>query len=286
MQKEMLKRPISDSVGIGLRKPYYRQIVDEKPNLGFLEVHSENYFAFGSEVDLLKEMSLIYPISLHGVGLSLGSYEGISDTHLKNLRKLTDIINPVFVSDHVSWSMTGNAHLNDLLPLPYNEESVRVISDNIAKAQDYIGRRMLVENPSSYLSFKDDMPEYEFINKLVKNTSCGVLLDVNNIYVNSQNHDFNPYEYIRNIPTKCIEEIHLAGHSVIDVGNKKVRIDTHDNLVENEVWNLYYYTISEKGVVPTLIEWDQKFPELDVVLGEAEKARKIQLHFVERRDAA
>lgn len=279
MHNKYLGGPIARGTGIGLRRSYYQEIIENKPSLGFLEVHPENYFGFGVEVDLLRDISQFYPISLHGVGLSLGSNDGISNEHLGNFKKLIDIINPIYISEHVSWSMTGNAHLNDLLPLPYNKESIRVICENIDRAQNFLGREILVENPSSYLTFKDDMPEHEFLNIIVEKTGCGLLLDVNNVYVNSQNHGFDAYHYVKEIPSSSIGEIHLAGHSVQEIDGKTIRIDTHDNLVEKEVWNLYYYTVEEKGIIPTLIEWDQKFPELGVVLGEAEKAARIQDHF-------
>ncbi len=267
---------VSENVGVGLRKPHYRIISETRPDLQFLEVHSENYFGFGPEVDLLKEIAKIYPISLHGVGLSLGSADGIQLNHLKLLKRLVEIIKPPYVSDHISWSLTGNAHLNDLLPLPYNEESLAVICDNINRTQDFLGRQIFVENPSTYMSFKDDMPEQEFIVKIVERCECKVLLDINNIYVNSKNHNFDAYNYISSFSQDSVGEIHLAGHSVQNIEGKEIRIDTHDSLILEDVWNLYEFAIMHLGNKPTLIEWDQNIPEFEVLYSEAKKAAQIQ----------
>lgn len=264
-----------DKPGVGLRKDHYRQIIEDKPNLGFLEVHSENYFGFGPELDLLKAASNIYPISLHGVGLSLGSYEPVSQAHLKSLKKLVDYINPSIVSDHVSWALSGNAHLNDLLPLPYNQESLNALCDNVNRTQDYLGRQILIENPSTYLQFKSQMPEHEFISKAADRCGCKILLDVNNIYVNAMNHKLDAKEFIDNIDASKIGEIHLAGHSLENIEGVEVRIDTHDKLVVDAVWDLYDYTIRTKGALPTLIEWDKNIPSLDILLSEAQKAENI-----------
>ncbi len=273
------------NVGVGLRKPHYKIISETKPNLQFLEVHSENYFGFGPEVDLLKEIAKIYPISLHGVGLSLGSADGIQLTHLKHLKRLIEIINPIFVSDHVSWSLTGNAHLNDLLPLPYNQESLEVVCENVSSTQDFLGRQLFIENPSTYLSFKDDMPEQEFIMKIVERCECKVLLDINNIYVNSKNHNFDAYNYISSFSQDLVGELHLAGHSVNNIEGKEIRIDTHDSSITDDVWDLYEFATKHLGIKPTLIEWDQSIPEFKVLHAEAKKAVKIQ-SIVEVRDAA
>lgn len=264
------------NIGVGLRKPHYRIISESKPNLQFLEVHSENYFGFGPEIDLLKEIAKTYPISLHGVGLSLGSADGIQLSHLKLLKRLVDIMKPEYVSDHVSWSLTGNAHLNDLLPLPYNNESLAVVCDNVNQTQDFLARQIFIENPSTYMSFKDDMPEQEFIMKIVESCDCKVLLDVNNIYVNSKNHNFDAYKYIASFSEDVVGEIHLAGHSVQEFEGKEIRIDTHDSLIIDDVWSLYEFAIKHLGRKPTLIEWDQNIPEFQVLYSEAKKAAQIQ----------
>lgn len=280
-----LERPITTTAGIGLRKPHYKQLIEGTHDVGFLEVHSENYFGFGAELELLKQARLKYPISLHGVGLSLGSAEPISEKHLKSLKKLVDTIDPIFVSDHASWSMSGNAHLNDLFPIPYNAESLSHLCDNIKKTQDFLGRNILIENPSTYLQFENEMTEEEFLNAAVKTTDCKLLLDINNIFVNSKNHNFDPFAYIKNINDEAVAQIHLAGHTVVEVEGKEIRIDTHDSMVIRDVWNLYYFTIQLIGRVPTLIEWDDKFPELDFLLSEAKKASQI-LRLQGEKDAA
>jgi uncharacterized protein len=282
MHTSTFKRPVTSEVGIGLRKPHYRALSENNPDIQFLEVHSENYFGFGPEVDLLQAIGKQYPISLHGVGLSLGSAEGIQSAHLESLKRLVDLINPLFVSDHASWSLTGNAHLNDLLPLPYNEESLKVICDNVAQTQDFLGRQILLENPSTYMAFKDDMPEYEFMLQVAEKTKCKILLDVNNIYVNSKNYNFDPYNYIKQFTANIIGEIHLAGHSVNNIDGQEIRIDTHDNLVVSDVWDLYKFTMQTLGIIPTLIEWDQNIPELEVLLGETKKAARIQTESLQK----
>lgn len=270
LRKLPLEKP-----GVGLRKDHYRQIIEGKPDLGFLEVHSENYFGFGPELDLLKAASIIYPISLHGVGLSLGSYDKVPQNHLKLLKRLVDYINPSVVSDHATWALSGNAHMNDLLPLPYNEESLAALCDNVNRTQDYLGRQILIENPSTYLQFKSEMPEYEFISKAADRCGCKILLDVNNIYVNAMNHKLDAKKFIDNVDANKIGEIHLAGHSLENIEGVEIRIDTHDKKVVDEVWDLYDYAIRTKGAVPTLIEWDKNIPSLTILLSEAKKAEDI-----------
>ncbi len=285
MLNSKIIRPVASEVGIGLRKPHYRDLSEKNPHIQFLEVHSENYFGFGPEVDLLQAIGKQYPISLHGVGLSLGSADGIQIKHLENLKRVVDLINPLFVSDHASWSLTGNAHLNDLLPFPYNEESLKVICDNVSQTQDFLGRQILVENPSTYMAFKGDMPECEFMLQVVDRTKCKILLDVNNIYVNSKNHNFDSYNYISKFKADLIGEIHLAGHSVNSINGQEIRIDTHDNTVVEAVWDLYRVAVKTLGIIPTLIEWDQNIPSLDVLLSEASKAAKIQTESLQKNAA-
>lgn len=265
----------SSFVGVGLRKDHYKGIIEGKPKLGFLEVHPENYFGFGPEVELLKKASEVYPISLHGVGLSLGSSSRVSKKHLESLKRLITEINPVMVSEHVSWSMSGNAHLNDLLPVPYTNESLNKLCDNIKYTQDFLERKIMIENPSTYLNFKGEMTEWEYISKAAKRSGCNILLDINNIFVSGHNNKFCPRNYIDSIDANKIGEIHLAGHSIQRIKDVDVRIDTHDDLVLDEVWDLYNYAIDTKGLIPTLIEWDKNLPTLSVLLSEAYKAEKI-----------
>lgn len=273
-------------VGIGLRAPYIKHIIENHQKIakkiGWFEVHSENYYAKGGPaINSLKKIRENFPISLHSVGNSLGSAEGIDLEHLKKLKNLIEIIDPFLISDHISWGYIGKKHLNDLLPLPYNKESLKIICDNISKTQDFLKRQILIENPSSYLAFKNsEMSEVEFINQTAKITGCALLLDVNNIFVSSQNNkQFDAINYLSQIDKKIVKEIHLAGHSMSKIFDGKkyqeVLIDTHNELVRKEVWEIYKAAIKNFGAIHSLIEWDQDFPELEVLLGEAQKAEII-----------
>lgn len=263
-------------VGIGLRAPHYEEILETSPDLGWLEIHPENYFCGGIHRHMLGKIRESYNLSMHGVGLSLGSDEPVNADHLSQFKQLIDDFDPFIISDHVAWSASGNAHLNDLLPLPYTEESLSKVCENIDRTQSFLNRSILVENPSTYIAFKDnDMQEYEFMNALVERTGCGILLDVNNIYVQSHNHGLDPHLYIDNINKEAVGEIHLAGHIVRKTGEHTLLIDTHNQTVCDDVWTLYEYTTHQTGTKPTLIEWDQDFPALDVLLSEASNALNI-----------
>lgn len=269
------RRP-SDPIGLGLRHPYYQEVIDTAPALGWIEAHPENFFGGGLSRHYLREASKKYPLSLHAVGLSLGSSQPVDENHLRKFKDLIDEFNPFNVSDHASWSMSGNAHLNDLLPLPYNQESLDQLCRNIEQTQNYFGRRILVENPSTYIAFADnEMTEYEFMNRAARMTGCGLLLDINNIFVQSYNHGFDPFEYIDNTDAAPVGEMHLAGHMERAVEGGTILVDTHNNPVRGEVWDLYAFAVRKFGPVPTLIEWDQDFPGLDVLLGEMDRARTI-----------
>lgn len=273
-------------VGIGLRSEHYQDVLDAAQTgtplgVGWLEVHPENYFCGGLNKHFLDQISEHYPLSLHGVGLSLGSDQALDETHLANYKALIDRYNPFNISDHVSWSASGNAHLNDLLPLPYTKETLERLSRNIAQAQDYFGRAMLVENPSTYIAYKDnDMSEQDFMNALCERTGCHMLLDINNIYVQSHNHNLDATAYINAIESNFVREIHLAGHiekpvKGHDETSHIILVDTHNQKVKDAVWDLYAHTIRKVGFAPTLLEWDQDVPALDVLLGEVTSARKI-----------
>ncbi len=269
---------LRNPVGIGLRAPHYEEIIETSPALGWLEIHPENYFCGGIHRHMLGKVREDYNLSMHGVGLSLGSDEAVSEDHLTRFKALIDDFDPFIISDHVAWSASGNAHLNDLLPLPYTEESLHKVCENIDRTQSFFGRPILVENPSTYIAFKDnDMQEYEFMNALAQKTGCGILLDVNNIYVQSHNHGLDPHEYIDNINKDAVGEIHLAGHIVRETGDHTLLIDTHNQKVCDDVWKLYEYTVRQTGIKPTLIEWDQDFPTLDVLVSEASNAHDILL---------
>lgn len=277
----------ADPVGIGLRYPYYQEILDTKPAIGWLEVHPENYFGGGLHRRFLKEISGYYPISLHAVGLSLGSAHLVSEDHLRQIKELIEICQPFAVSDHASWSASGNAHLNDLLPLPYTDETLAALCRNIERTQEVLGRTILVENPSTYIAFKDNtMSEAEFMNAAARRTGCGLLLDINNIYVQSRNHGLDPFAYIDAIDAGKVGEMHLAGHTERPAGESVIVVDTHNRPVRDEVWDLYEHAARRFGRVPTLIEWDQDFPALEVLLAEAAKARRILGAAQGVRDAA
>ena len=268
---------MADPIGIGLRHSYYEGIVETKPPLGFIEVHPENYFGGGINRRHLEKAREIYALSFHAVGLSFGSADGINMDHLSKIKELINIFEPFQFSDHASWSASGNAHLNDLLPMPYTQESLDTLCDNVSKTQDYLGRQILVENPSTYIAFADnEMEEYELMNAIADKTGCKLLLDINNIHVQCHNHGNDPHEYIVAIKKEHVGEIHLAGYTEFPVENDEViLIDTHSKPVYDPVWKLYERTLAHLGSVPTLIEWDDDLPPLDVLLAEADKARQI-----------
>lgn len=266
----------NESVGIGLRHPHYKEVLETDLNLGWLEVHPENYFGGGAHRHFLSKAREQYQLSLHAIGLSLGSAHPVNEDHLRQFKELIDIFEPFHVSDHASWSASGNAHLNDLLPLPYTQETLNALCDNIDRTQEYFGRQILVENPSTYIAFaENEMSEYEFMNAAVQKTGCKILLDINNIYVQAHNHGYNPAEYIAGIKTEHVGEMHLAGHIEQEVGDGIILIDSHSRPVRYEVWDLYEDAVRRFGNIPTLIEWDQDFPSLETLVGEAEKARTI-----------
>jgi uncharacterized protein (UPF0276 family) len=265
-------------VGIGLRAPHARQVLRELPAVGWLEVHSENYFSRGGQgLHVLEQLAACYPLSLHGVGLSLGSAGALSLQHLRQLKVLVDRFQPAAVSDHLCWGAIDGRHLNDLLPLPYTEDALAVVCEHVDQAQAFLGRQLLVENVSSYLEFSDStVPEWEFVAEVARRTGCGLLLDVNNIYVSSVNHGFDPLRYLDAIPRQAVREIHLAGFDrvVLQTGGE-ILIDTHARRVAGPVWHLYGEALSRTGPVPTLIEWDSELPPLEVLLEEAAKAQSI-----------
>lgn len=266
----------ADPVGIGLRHPYYQEVLDTSPDVGWLEVHPENFFGGGAPRHFLAESRRKYPLSLHAVGLSLGSDQPVDENHLRQFKELIDEFEPFNVSDHVSWSASGNAHLGDLLPLPYTQETLDRLCRNIEQTQEYFGRSILVENPSTYVAFaENEMSEYEFMNCAANMTGCGILLDINNIFVQAFNHGYDGFEYIDNIDASKVGELHLAGHTENKAGNSIILVDTHNRPVRTEVWDLYKHTVQRLGPIPTLIEWDQDFPGLDELVAEAHKARDI-----------
>jgi uncharacterized protein (UPF0276 family) len=260
-------------VGIGLRAPHLAQILERRPTLGFLEVHSENYFGDGGEpLAALERVRRDYALSLHGVGLSLGSTDPLDERHLARLESLVHRFEPALVSEHLCWSSAAGRHANDLLPLPCTEEALAHVVARIDAVQQRLARRILVENVSSYLQFEEStIPEWEFVAAAARRSGCGVLLDVNNIWVNAVNFGFDAYRYLDAIDPACVGEIHLGG---FEADGDRL-IDTHGARVCAEVWDLYAAAIRRIGARPTLLEWDTDIPELDVLLDEAARARTI-----------
>lgn len=245
--------------------------------MGWLEVHSENYFGDGgAPLHYLERIREHYPLSLHGVSLSIGSTDPLDRGHLSHLANLISRFEPGLVSEHLCWSSVGGTHLNDLLPLPYTEEALAHVCQRVGQVQDALGRRILIENVSSYLSFKHStLPEWEFLAQVAQRSGCGILLDVNNIYVSARNHGFDPSTYLSAVPAAAVGEIHLAGFAVNTYDEGDILIDHHGARVADEVWALYAQAVEHTGAVPSLIEWDTDIPELDVLLDEAEHADRV-----------
>jgi uncharacterized protein (UPF0276 family) len=260
--------------GIGLRPQHYVEVVDSRPPVGWFEVHSENYFGKGgAPLFHLEKVRADYPVSLHGVGLSLGSADPLDALHMEKLKSLVGRIEPGLVSEHLSWGSFGGVHLNDLIPLPYTEEALSHFVDRIQRAQEFIGRRILIENPSSYLEYTHStLPESEFLVEVARRSGCGILLDVNNVYVSCRNHGWDAVAYLQGVPAGLVEEIHLAGHTLNQFEGGEILIDTHNRPVCDEVWQLYEYILQRLGPRPTLIEWDADIPPLQILLDEAGKA--------------
>jgi len=268
-----VKRPLK-LTGIGLRAPHYAQFLEEKPSIAWVEVHSENFFGEGGKpLEVLDQVRNHYPVSLHGVGLSIGSTDELNWRHLKKLRDLSQRVQPCLVSDHLSWSSVDGQYFHDLLPLPYTEESLHHVAHRINQIQDYLGRQILLENISSYVAFESgEQSETEFFSELVKETRCGILLDLNNLYVTSTNLKLNADQYLQQFPHEAIQEIHLSGHTSTIIENQEFLIDTHNRSIAEPVWQLYRQAISHFGPKATMIEWDLDLPTLNMLIAEAEKA--------------
>jgi uncharacterized protein len=258
------------AAGIGLRAQHFQDVTSRLPDIPWLEIHPENFLGGGAPLAYLEAARSHYPISMHGVGLSLGSAEGVDGAHLARLVALADRIAPGLISEHVSWSVQGGIYLNDLLPLPYTEESLAVVCRNVDQVQSAFRRTILVENASTYLQFQhSSIPEAEFVRAIAERTGCGVLLDVNNVYVSCQNHGWSASAYLASMADAPVREIHLAGHAENQVGDQIIRIDDHGSHVAPAVWTLYQQALALIGAVPTLIEWDTAIPPLDILLAEA-----------------
>jgi uncharacterized protein (UPF0276 family) len=270
-------RVLPARAGVGLRATHHEEVLERLPQCGWFEAHSENYFAAGGgRANTLERVAQHYPLSLHGVGLSLGSTDPFDVEHLRALRRLVGQVAPAQLSEHLSWSSVGGRFANDLLPLPYTEEALGHMCERVAALQDYLGRQILVENVASYLQFRHStLREWEFLAALVAESGCGLLLDINNIHVNAMNHRFDPLQFLQGIPAPAVQELHLAGHSIVPCDGQLLYIDTHAQPVAAEVWALFDIAVARFGALPTLIEWDSDIPALDVLLAEAGKADAI-----------
>jgi len=264
--------------GVGLKAQHYEDILGQRPDIGWFEVHAENYMgAGGPPHHYLEAIRRDYPVSLHGVGLSIGADRPLDEAHLQRLKALTDRYEPGLVSEHLAWSSHGGVFFNDLLPVPYTGEAVARVSEHIDRLQSVLGRRILLENPSTYVAFEaSEMSELDFLRAVSLRTGCSLLLDVNNVLVSATNQNFNAEDYIDAFPIAAVREIHLAGHARDrdDAGNPLL-IDAHDRAVDGAVWALYARAIARSGMMPTLIEWDNAVPAWRTLFAEARTAERV-----------
>jgi uncharacterized protein (UPF0276 family) len=265
--------PVPARAGIGLRSIHHDALLEEQPDVGFIEAHTENYFHDGgAAVRALERARCIYPLSLHGVGLGLGSVDGIDRAHLQRVRGAIRRFEPALVSEHACWGHVGGEFFNDLLPLPCTEEAAQLLAQQVREAQDFLGVQLLIENVSAYVAFAHgSLTEWDFLAEVVARSGCALLLDVNNIYLSAQNLGLDPQAYIAGLPLGSVREIHLAGHACSD----GVLIDDHGAQVCEPVWELYRVAIARFGPVPTLIEWDTNIPALAVLVAEAARAQRM-----------
>jgi uncharacterized protein (UPF0276 family) len=259
--------------GIGLRSPHLADIARDRPATGFLEIHAENYLANSPALRTVERLREDYEFSVHAVGLSLGSVDGLDEAHLDRVAALIHRLEPTLVSDHLSWSRADGRYFNDLLPLPYTEEALQVIERNVHRLQERLGRQVLVENPSCYLAFAHStLSEPEFLAELARRTGCGLLLDANNIVVTAHNVRLDARAWLQELPPAAIGQYHLAGHAVNDADGEPILIDDHGSRVGEGVWSLFGEIVRRFGPRPTLVEWDTDLPALDVLLDEARQA--------------
>jgi len=275
------RNPLS-GVGVGLRTPHYLYVEQQQPNIPWFEILIDNYLIAGGEpIQHLTNVRENYPITFHGVGMSLGSTDPLNMDYLTQLRDMIRRFEPLQVSDHLAWVSTQQTYLHELLPLPYTEEAIAHVSSRIQQVQDFLGQRILVENVSSYMQFRDsDCSEWDFLNEVVHRADCDILLDINNIYVSSINHQFDALDYLRAIPATRVKEMHLAGYE--DHGN--YLLDSHSRPVHQPVWELYKQALQHTGSIPTLIEWDQDIPDFTILLEEAARANAIAHAILDKSD--
>lgn len=264
--------------GVGLKAQHYRTILDSRPAAGFFEVHAENFMGAGGPPHrYLEAIRTDYPLSIHGVGLNIGSAQPLDRLHLQRLKRLLDRYQPELFSEHLAWSSHGGTFLNDLLPLPYTRSTLDLVCSHVDETQAFLGRRMLLENPSTYVTFAEStLAEGEFIAAIARRTGCGLLLDVNNAYVSSVNQRRDPAQYLDRFPLQHVEQFHLAGFAETrDPAGERLLIDHHGDRVHADVWQLYADVVIRAPTAPTLIEWDNEVPELPALLAEARKADAI-----------
>lgn len=260
--------------GLGLRSPHYDTIIENRPrNVDFFEIISENFIeAHNGYWEFLDDLRADYPILMHGVSMSIGSTDPLNFEYLHKLKNLADFLEVPWLSDHLCWTGVSGKNSHDLLPVPYSEEALKHIIERVGRVQDFLGRKIVLENPSTYLEFYDStIPEWEFFATVANESDCGILLDINNVYVNAFNHGYDAVKYIDSIPKDRVVQIHLAGHRSFDTHI----IDTHDSFVSEQVWQLYSYAIKRFGEISTMIEWDENIPEFDVLVLELDKAKEV-----------
>jgi uncharacterized protein (UPF0276 family) len=277
MAARSVEARIPAQCGIGLRAPHYRDVLEALPLVPWFEVHSENYFgAGGPPLHYLARIRERYPLSLHGIGMSLGSTDPVERGHLSKLKALIERIEPGLVSDHLSWSSFNGRYFNDLLPIPYTEEALDHVCSRVTQVQEFLECRILVENPSTYLAYvRSNIPEWEFLVALAQRTGCGILLDVNNVYVSAWNLGMNPQLYIDSIPARYVDEIHLAGFTRNSTAGGDILIDSHSRPVAEEVWPLYSRALQRFGERPSLVEWDAELPPLEVLIAQSQRAQSM-----------
>ncbi len=269
--------PIPAVAGIGLKSEHFKDILKNKPKPLWFEVHTENYMSDGGpHHKRLTDIRNDYCLSFHGVSLSIGSGGPLNLSILERTKKLINRYEPSLVSEHLSWSVFEQTYFNDLLPLPYTEEALRMVIDHVNQTQNFLNRQILIENPSTYLQFVEStIPEHEFFNEIARKSGCGLLVDVNNLYVNGKNHKTNIEDWINGIDPQLVQEIHLAGHHVNKVDGQEILIDDHGSRVSEAVWDIYETALKHFGAVPSLIEWDTRLPAFDILKAEADKANSI-----------
>lgn len=281
------RSPIPARAGIGLRFPHQRLIAESRPDVPWFEVHTENYFGGGTRLRLLESIREDYPLSLHGTALSPGSAEGLDPKHLARFTEIVARLEPALVSEHLSFSTFDQTYLADLLPLPMTEEALTLICRNIDQLQSALKRQILIENPSSYLQFRHStIPEWEFLAEVSLRAGCGILCDVNNIYVSAHNHGWDASAYLAALPANAIGEIHLAGHAARVIAGTTVLIDDHGSRVSEAVWQLFDEALGRFGPKPTLIEWDTNIPDFSILQEEAARAEAALARGAVHADAA